>query len=122
MKGQSGKASKLNKSPCLKNDSGSVQNSSDKLGGKSSESKTQSRDLSSGNKGPSKVVKKRQIKEITKTKIKAEISQNNVLQGRRRSSRLEKLDDNDPNRSKYTVDKLRHNEFKYQVIEQARIE
>ena len=106
----------------MKNNGDSLQNSSDKLGGKSSESNTQTKNLSSGNKDPSKVVKKRQIKEITKTKVKAEICQNNILQGRRRSSRLEKLDDNDPNRSKYTVDKLRHNEFKYQVIEQERIE
>ena len=44
------------------------------------------------------------------------------MDGRRRSSRLEQIDDKDPNRSKYTVDKLRHNEFRDQVFEQDRIE
>ena len=39
------------------------------------------------------------------------------MDGRRRSSRLEQIDDKDPNRSKYTVDKLRHNEFRDQVFE-----
>ena len=47
-----------------------------------------------------------------KIKLESEITQNNILDKRRRSSRLEKLDDNDPTRSKYTVDKLRHNEFR----------
>ena len=57
-------------------------------------------------------VKKREVKETVKTKIKADICTSNIVQERRRSSRIEKLDDKDPSRSKYTVDKLRHNEFR----------
>ena len=56
--------------------------------------------------------KKRHIKELTKSHGQSFPKSQHDNSERRRSSRLEKLDDNDPNRSKYTVDKLRQNQFR----------